>query len=690
MNNKIQFNLLIFLFTTCSIFGQWMKTNGADTSNVTCFTKLNNSLFAGALNNGILKSINGGNSWISKNNGLPDITDLEIIDLKVMGSDIFVGIDGAGVFFSSDEGENWTSRNNGLTDPFVHSLGILGTKLFAGSTFGIFVSTDEGQNWIESDIGWKSSFITSFATIKNLIFIGAFGENGGVYLSSDGGTNWNIVNNNLFDNQIISLISNDSDLIAGTVDHLFKSSDFGENWIENSIGLPYDGIKPIVAQNSLVISGTFNKGVYFSTNYGAYWSSFNSGLNKQNVNAGLIFDNTILIGTENGIWKRLLSEASPQTGTFLITTYNTGQIEYSIFKDGFIGDIGNNSGVGFKYSDNNNALFSGGLLLGTQDNGISGSIGSFSIHDIQSEGFLQKDSSNSQFQNADDCYMDDNISPSPFNVKIHQETYSAQNSNILYVKYTVNNNSSSDIQNLYIGQFADWDIGDYSTNNGGKDDSKSLVYQYGRSEDMNYYGLVALNNYYGGISLTDGSYDRNQLFSWMTFTGDDTSGSGDYRSFISSGPYNIPVGGSIQAGFAYTAAPNLAQLKANSDEAIATWNSGALVDAKEKNLNVPSRFLLSQNYPNPFNPSTTINYSIPKASFVSLKVYDILGNEVETLVNEEKTAGNYSLQFSTAKQELASGIYFYRLQAGSFTNTKKLNSFEIKYFSEIYCFKIIY
>ncbi len=86
----------------------------------------------------------------------------------------------------------------------------------------------------------------------------------------------------------------------------------------------------------------------------------------------------------------------------------------------------------------------------------------------------------------------------------------------------------------------------------------------------------------------------------------------------------------------------------------------------------PSDFSLSQNYPNPFNPSTVINYSLAKSEFVSLKIYDLLGNEVATLVNEEKPAGNYNLDFQAHNFNLSSGTYFYRLQAGNFVETKKM------------------
>ena len=75
-------------------------------------------------------------------------------------------------------------------------------------------------------------------------------------------------------------------------------------------------------------------------------------------------------------------------------------------------------------------------------------------------------------------------------------------------------------------------------------------------------------------------------------------------------------------------------------------------------------------YPNPFNQTTTIKYQIPKMSFVILKVYDVLGNEITTLVNEEKQAGEYEIKFEP--KGLQSGIYFYRIGTGNFVETKKM------------------
>ncbi|MCH8033439.1 MAG: T9SS type A sorting domain-containing protein [Bacteroidetes bacterium] len=94
------------------------------------------------------------------------------------------------------------------------------------------------------------------------------------------------------------------------------------------------------------------------------------------------------------------------------------------------------------------------------------------------------------------------------------------------------------------------------------------------------------------------------------------------------------------------------------------------VDVENIQAEIPTDFTLHQNYPNPFNPSTKIKFVIPNSSFVNLKVYNVLGKEAATLVNEERPAGSYELEFDASS--LASGVYLYRLQAGDFIETKKM------------------
>ncbi|MGA8263002.1 MAG: N,N-dimethylformamidase beta subunit family domain-containing protein [Ignavibacteriaceae bacterium] len=112
----------------------------------------------------------------------------------------------------------------------------------------------------------------------------------------------------------------------------------------------------------------------------------------------------------------------------------------------------------------------------------------------------------------------------------------------------------------------------------------------------------------------------------------------------------------------------------NSDTQTFTLHVSNTITNVKLNNNLPTTFSLFQNFPNPFNPSTTINYQIPKVGFVTLKVYDVLGREVALLVNEEKPAGSYRVNFdaSSVKGELSSGIYFYRISVGNYSSVKKM------------------
>lgn len=95
-----------------------------------------------------------------------------------------------------------------------------------------------------------------------------------------------------------------------------------------------------------------------------------------------------------------------------------------------------------------------------------------------------------------------------------------------------------------------------------------------------------------------------------------------------------------------------------------------VTSAEEAPEETPAVYSLAQNYPNPFNPSTVIQYSLPEASDVTLAVYDMLGREVASLVDGQKSAGSYEVSFSAGN--LSSGIYFYRLNTGNFTKIRSM------------------
>ena len=114
---------------------------------------------------------------------------------------------------------------------------------------------------------------------------------------------------------------------------------------------------------------------------------------------------------------------------------------------------------------------------------------------------------------------------------------------------------------------------------------------------------------------------------------------------------------------------NFTQAGGVSANRVARWTPSS-TSVEKIGDDIPTKYLLSQNYPNPFNPSTTISFSIPTSEFVTLKVYDVLGREVATLVNENLSAGNYSYNFDASN--LTNGVYLYKLQAGKYNEIKKM------------------
>jgi len=169
------------------------------------------------------------------------------------------------------------------------------------------------------------------------------------------------------------------------------------------------------------------------------------------------------------------------------------------------------------------------------------------------------------------------------------------------------------------------------------------------------YNGTTVTVYRNGTLLTS----ENATFTMPTGTGFRVAG-------YTGGAYSLNTGGKLDEFRLYSRALTAAEIAA-------TWNMDlacGLVGIKQVGNQIPGTYALSQNYPNPFNPSTTIKFEVPKAGNVEMKVFDALGKEVGTIVNEYKQAGSYSVQFNGDK--IASGVYFYKITAGDFTATKKM------------------
>ncbi|MCX8106095.1 MAG: T9SS type A sorting domain-containing protein [Ignavibacterium album] len=177
-----------------------------------------------------------------------------------------------------------------------------GTNLFAGTEGGgVYLSTDNGTNWTTVNSGLTNLNVTSFAVSGNNIFAGTFG---GVFLSTNNGTNWVAVNNGLSNPVILSLAISGTNIFAGAngilgMSGLFLSTDNGSSWTVINNGLTDQVVRAIVINGSNIFIGT-NGGVFLSTNNGTTWTAVNSGLTNTSIYALAISGNNLFAATNGG------------------------------------------------------------------------------------------------------------------------------------------------------------------------------------------------------------------------------------------------------------------------------------------------------------------------------------------------------------------------------------------------------
>jgi len=185
----------------------------------------------------------------------------------------------------------------------------------------------------------------------------------------------------------------------------------------------------------------------------------------------------------------------------------------------------------------------------------------------------------------------------------------------------------------------------------------------------------ATTYFFSGDPVNETGWTDNSFYGYWYWCQEHRVFISDRTILISSGPFNFAPGDTQEVVIGILISrgedniQSVAELKIDAKN-LQTFYDAYKPETPEPITIVPELYSFSQNYPNPFNPVTTIKYSIPVASLVTLKVYDILGNEISTLVNEVQEADKYSVEFSA--DGLSSGIYFYTISAREFTRTRKM------------------
>jgi len=586
----------------------------------------------------ILKTYDAGNTWEVVLSG----SHTNFNSIKFFNADTGHVIDYYGLYSTFNGGATWSLLNLNYSGFRQMKFTSSSTGFIVGDNGLILKSTDNGFNWAKKNSGiTKSIRSIDFNDVLNGI---AVGVNGIILSTSNGGDNWNITS--IPDDDFENLYSIDINytgiaLSAGIKGKLIMSSDLGQTWENKRLGY-------LNNMNSIYM---------LNNNLG--WVVGDEGIALKTINGG-----------EN--WSKIDS----------LTSVNLRDVFFSSDSIGWIvGDSGNvyntvDGGSRWEKDEQfDNITFNSIFFINNEKGWLAGERGSI---------YYSSDGGYSWIQQQSNCSS--NLTSVLF-VDEYSGYIVGQNDTLLkttnsgntweFMKIVYNNTSSISFVDVSTGWIAgggteypnlDWGQICKTTDAGLSWDK--FLFGYGTEWGFKFFDIHFLDRNRGwvfGRFLSPSGTQREGIIAY-------TMNGGENLIFQRTSTSNGLVSASIiEDSIIWVVGKNGTILR-NSNAQIPT------VVEDEINYYTPSNFLLQQNYPNPFNPSTSIQYAISSMQFVTLKVYDLLGRDVATLVNEEKPAGSYNVEFRMQNLELSSGIYFYQLRAGdpssssgqSFIETKKM------------------
>jgi len=269
----------------------------------------------------------------------------------------------------------------------------------------------------------------------------------------------------------------------------------------------------------------------------------------------------------------------------------------------------------------------------------------------------------------------------PGKIQITQDTFMWENEPFLLTRYWFRNTGTTDLTDLYFGQFMDFDVITYYTNRGAwsTSDGTGFAYMYDEGDPATpYIGMAMFDNnlntactshtFMQGYNLSSGYETYMSGLMRNGIIEQSTPEMEEYAMLMSSGPFDLVVDSEMApfwiafaVGDTYedlVDAINLAQ-----DRAVQVTN------AEPDDPVTPESFILQQNFPNPFNASTTIHYALPEDAVIHLSIYDINGHYIQTLETGYKKAGQHRVTWQPG--DLASGVYLYRIQSEEFKQVRK-------------------
>jgi lipid-binding SYLF domain-containing protein len=609
------------------------------------------NIFAGTAS-GVFLSTNKGSSWSQVNNGLTN-TDIRSIAISTDNNGstyLYAGTYGNGVFYSTNNGALWNHGDKGIPDTFPQALAIAGnSNIIAGTLYGgIFLSTDNGSNWTQTNLKDESilSLATSATENGNInLFAGTYDF--GVFRSTDNGSNW--IQTGLSGTYVYSLATSSdgtgiNKIYAGTKsDGVFYSTDNGISW--ECIGLKNNFVSALAIAGKNLFCGTYHDSTYNGNNYlrgsvfmssdnGINWTPINNGLNhNQYISSFAVLDTCVFaVNGGNGVYRWI------DNGT------NWKHVDGGLLPNvSFITVVGTNLFAGGGYGK--------GVFLST-DNGTSWSqvgLNNSTIYAFAATGT--------------------NLFACDYYGYIWRRPLSEMISSIWQDSITVKDNSNTS-QSLKFGRSPSATDGiDASL---GESPLPPAPFGF----DARFHLPT------GDDSWTDIRSSAKDTVKWvMKFQ----PGSGGYPITFSWDKTALPKGKFTLTDAITGTVVNVDMTASNSYTLTNTGINSLIIQyispstptsVKNITTEIPTVFSLMQNYPNPFNPTTVIKYGLPGNSNVKLKIYNVLGQLVESLVNGLQQAGFHEVTWNASNK--ASGIYLCSIEAvsadgkGNFHSVKKL------------------
>ncbi len=680
----------------------WQPTNGPYGGQIGALVATSNGTVLAGSQSGAYRSTNNGQRW-GKISDLPGLGYLGVSSFSHAGRGRTFAAAG-GAFRSTDNGQTWTPISQGLVGGANEIAAGEGNLVFACSQF-MFRSTDDGESWTQVNVGFDTlNGCFSLAVSQTGLILAGIVTRGAIGLlrSTDNGSTWGFV---LSEPYIRAIAFNASGHAFIGTDYrgALRSTDNGGSWIEINAGLPGPperGVPSLAIDGSGRLFAGTHRGVFRSTNDGNNWTASNSGMGEKYVSS-LAVDSvgTLFAGTLTGVFRSTNSGDSWQPVNDGITDYAA-----TVLAKNSTGHVfaGSSSGRGFFRSTNDGNswlemsdgvrlamsslvidasqhLFagsqSGGVFRSTDNGGSWVSVG-LTFYSISS---LAINANGSMFAGVHDPWF--NLG-GVFRSTNNGGTWERVDPGMSSVHSLLATESEHILAGSGDGVYR-------STNNGETWLLLSASPASARTFAVNALGHIFAGTFYAGVfrSLDGGEHWTATSFGLPSSGVMSVAVAGNGHVLAAMGS-SWPYGGHgvfMSTNNGDTWSPftegltdlNVMSLLVTASGGIfagtlseGVFRSAGPTDVKQGAEGFPRAFSLEQNYPNPFNPSTNIKWQIPDSRFVTLKVYDLLGREVRTLVNENLQVGSFEVTFDATG--LASGTYFYRLQAGEFVQTRKL------------------